>query len=428
MSIHEEFYKGISKSSSDQNGFDNLVNCDVHSDIGHLKCQLALASDSATPDENCISATVTNGDTFFFSTESGKIWKRTAAGVYSLVHTNTNGSHAGAMLFNGNLYYTTAAKLGKITEALASSQSSWSSQSDSFADYTNDNANKPMVVVGSAIYIGDGNLVAFVDTSDTFTADGLDLPKEQTITALAGAGIDLLIGTIKGVNISDCSVYLWDRVSPAWTLEDVIPEVGVNCFIVSDNILFAQCGVDGQLYFWNGGAMEKFKRIRGVTTAVNPYNSAMLLGKSLFGVGSKIFSIHREDRDLPYSVVQEYTLTTGTLQSMSTSGVQLLLSTGSNIDKIGTNYATAIIDTPEEASNNQRIEVLYDTIGAGGAIAISAKVNNSVGYSAKTVRTAALKNKVHSEGGLKDVNFLQARITLTPSGANNIVIKRIETL
>ena len=424
MPIYEKFYTGIGKSKNDQNGFDNLVNCDVYSELGHLQCQLALESDSATPNENSVSASVTNGDVFFFSTESGKVWKKTAAGVYSLVHTNTNGANKGAMLFDSILYYSTNAALGKITEALASSEATWSSQDDSFAAYDNDNANKPMAVVGSGLYIGDGNLVAFVDSSGTFTADGLDLPKEETITALTGAGIDLLIGTQFGTNISNCSVYLWDRVSPAWTLQDAIPENGVNCFIPADNLTIAPCGNDGQLYYWNGGRMEKLKRIRSVTTSVNSYNATMLNGKSLFATGDKVFSIHREDRDFPYSIIQEYTATTGTITSLNVSGGDLLAPNGSNVDHIGTDYSTATIDTPESDGTPQNITVNYDSIGSGGTIGISTSVDGGA-YSAKTITTETIKKKAFFDGSLGTVNFIQGRVTLTPSGANNIVIKRI---
>ena len=426
MAIYQDFFRGIAKSKYDQNGFDNLVNCDVHSESGALKCQLALTSDSTTPNEDCISATLSNGEVFFFSTESGKIWKRTTAGVYSLVHTNTQGANKGAMVHNSVLYYATASKLGKITEALASSQSTWSSQNDSFGTFTNGDSNKPMHSMNLSLFIGDGNLVAAVDNAGTFSANVLDLTSEYQVTALTGVGTDLLIGTTIGSNVNYCEVFLWDTFSSSWTLSDIVPEIAVNCFIPADNITFAQCGNNGNIYYWTGSTMEKFKKIRGVTTAINSYNSALLAGKSIFATGAKVFSLHREDRDLPYVIVQEYTLTTGTAQSVITTGTQLLISTGSNIDKIGTNYATAIIDTPEEVSNKQNIFVFYDSIGTGGTIGISAKVDGG-SYTAKTVKTDTIKKRVYFDGRLGDVTFLQGRVTLTPSGANNISIKTIQT-
>ena len=84
---YAQFMYGENRSLSEQLGFFSLTNCDVHTDLGVLSNNLAFETESSTPNEGCISEILSNGDTFFFSTESGKIWKRTAAGVYSLVHT-----------------------------------------------------------------------------------------------------------------------------------------------------------------------------------------------------------------------------------------------------------------------------------------------------------------------------------------------------
>jgi len=424
--IFEKFYAGIGKSKYDVNGFDNLVNCDIHSEPGAIKCQLALAVDSATPDEDCVQDTAANGDTFFASTESGKIWKRTAAGVYSLVHTNTSGTNAGIRFFDGTLYYTTAAALGKITEALASSQSSWSSQTDAFGAYTNDSAYKPMFELNLSLFIGDGSLMAAVDDAGSFSANVLDLYSDQIITTITGVGTDLLIGTLMGANKTNCKVFLWDTYSSSWTIEDDIPEIGVNCFIPTDNTTFAQCGTSGWLYHWTGAIMEKFKQIRGITTGVNHYASTQLKGKALFGSGTKVFSIHRADKDFPYVVVQEYTATAA-ITSLGASGAQLLAPNGTNVNKIGANYATVVITTPEETDNIQSVEVDYDSIGGSGAITIGTNIDNAGSYTAQTSIVDAIKKKVFFDGGLGTVNFLQTRITLTPQTTNQISIKRIIT-
>ena len=82
------FYKGESgKGAYDQQGYNATANLDVHSQLGTATSQVAIASESTTPNEAAIGAIVSNGDTFWASTASGKIWKRIAAGTYSLVHT-----------------------------------------------------------------------------------------------------------------------------------------------------------------------------------------------------------------------------------------------------------------------------------------------------------------------------------------------------
>lgn len=425
--IFDKWYLGQSKSKYDINGFDNLINCDIHSEPGAIKCQFALVVDSSTPNENCIQDTAANGDTFFASTSSGKIWKRTAAGVYSLVHTNTNGANKGIRFFNGNLYYASAGKLGKITEALASSQATWSSQNDNFGTFTNASTYKPMFELNLSLFIGDGYLLASVDNAGTFSANALDLYADQIITTLASAGTDILIGTLMGANKHSCKVFLWDTYSSSWTIEDDVPEIGVNCFIPTDNIVFAQCGTEGWLYYWTGARMEKFKQIRSVTTSVNHYASTQFKGKALFATGDKVFSIHRFDKDFPYVIVREYTATTGTITSLGTSGSQLLVPNGTNVNKIDTSYATATIDTPEESGEKNIVEVEYDSIGGNGTIGIATNIDNAGSYTEQTTINDTIKKKIYFDGGLGQVNFMQARITLTPQTSNQISIKRIIT-
>jgi len=418
--MYNEWFRGQNRSKNEQNGFDSLVNCDVHTTLGEAKPQLALTTDSTTPNEACISVIVSNGDVFFFSTESGKIWKRTEAGVYSLVHTNAQGSNVGAYLWQGYLYYATTAKLGRTSEANASSEATWSSQDDAWATFSNSGTYKPMCEVGSALYIGDDYYVASVDSSHTFTADALDIPSTYTASVLADVNGDLGIGTIIGANVPYCKFFIWDRFSPSWNNEDRVSEIGINCIVRCDNLILAQCGTAGQIYYWNGSQMLKFKKIRGVTTTVNSQNSTEYKGRPLFAVGTKIFSIHREDQDFPFAVVQEYTAAS-TVKSLIGKTNDLLVSSN-KIEHVGTGYGTVTIDTPELVGKANDVEVQYDTYPDG--IAISTKVNGG-DWTEKTPIIDTQRNVVHFDGGLGQVNFIQARITLTPSGSDYPIIKGI---
>lgn len=420
MPSFTDFHKGIAASKSIQQGFDGLTNCDVHSSIGEVSCNLALTSESATPNEACVRAEATNGDVYFFSTASGKTWKRAVAdATYSLVNTNANGAHLGAMYHAGAIYYATTTKLGKFDLA-----STWS---DSFATFTNGASYKPMEIMNLSLFIGDGKDVASVDNAGTFSANVLDLPVGYTITALIGTTYDLLIGTIIGANVKKCSVFLWDTYSPSWTSEDKVPDNGVNCFIDGDGMIFAQIGTSGWIYYWTGAQMKRFYKLRGITTAHGDQCSTVHNGRPLYATGTKVFSIHRESESFPYAVVQEYTATTGTIKSILSTGSQLLLSNGSNIDKIGTDYAVATIDTPEVRGNAKTVTVDYHSIGSGGTVGISTNVDGA-GYSAQTPVVDAINAKVYFDGGIGDCNFIQGRVTLTPSGANNITLKSINII
>lgn len=417
MAIFGSFHMGIGKSRADQNGFDSAVNVDVHSEIGYLKPQLALALESATPTEPTISAVAPSGTVYLFSTTSGKIWKRTTAGVYSSITDNVNTAHTGAYHFNGYMWYWTSSKLGFFiadTEA---------SRNDSFGTFTNSSAQGCGEVNGS-LHICDGKYMAGIDSANTFSPNVLDFPSNMISTIATKVGSDLLIGTYQGSNVQSCTFYLWDTYSPSWTTEDDIPEKTPNCFIDGDNVRIACCGDTGALYYWNGGQMVSFdNRLRNVTTSISPFASCVYNKRPTYAVGNKLFTIYKQFESLPFAIVQEYTSTGTTVSSLIATGNQLLVSHGSGVDKVGTDYATGYIDTPEvTGQTSNQVIVDHDAYGAGVGISTQ---SNRAGYVSQTTVVDDLRSQVFFDGGLPDSVTTQARITLTPSGANLPIIKSI---
>ena len=171
-------------------------------------------------------------------------------------NTNTTG-HRGAKSFNGVMYYWTASKLGKFTNE------SEASRSDSFGTFSNGQA-RGCEEANLSLFIADGKYVAAVDNAGTFSPNVFDIPADKQSTCIKKVGTDILVGSIIGTNVNTCSVYLWDTYSSSWTLEDELPENGVNTFIDGDNVTIAQCGSSGALYYWNGSTMQSFdSKIRG---------------------------------------------------------------------------------------------------------------------------------------------------------------------
>jgi len=417
-----DWYKGEGKSKYDQNGFDDTSNIDVHTEIGSARCQYALASESTTPNEACVSAIVPDGTVYFFSTTTGKIWSRTTAGVYALAKTNTNTAHRGARYFNGKLYYWTATKIGHYDLA-----STWT---DTWQTLSNSNG-RGSAILNLSLFIADGNDISAVDSSGTWSQSALDLETNWIATDLVAVGTDLLIGTVNSTNNGKCKVFLWDTYSPSWTTEDDVYESGINSFIETDNIIFAQCGASGNLYYWTGTRMERFGKIRGITTTNTATAHALktnLNGKTLIANSTKVYSIHREDKDMGFAIACEYTCTTGTISSIISQGSQLLVSTGSNIDKIGANYATATIDTPESQGKYQGVVVQYDSLPAGTSIGIGTKVDSATSFTTQTTITDTIRKIVYFDGSLGNVNWLQAQITLTPATTSTPIIKAIKII
>lgn len=422
-----QYYKGESgKGIYDQTGYSATSNFEVHSRLGTGTCQVAIAQDSATPNENCVSDILPNGDSFWASTSSGKIWKRTAAGTWSLVRTNANGAHSGIKHFNGNLYYMTASKLGKITEALASSESTWSSQNDSFATFTNASAYKPVAVCNLTLFIGDGKYIARVDSGGTFSANVLDVEAQFSVTALENAEGWLIIGLTVSTSVCLSKVILWDTYSSSWTYEDDLYEIGINAFIVSDNIIFISAGIVGNIYYWTGAKAQKFNKIQNVTTSINPYNTAVLNGRSLFAIGTKVFSIYKEDKDMNYALCEEYTVSTGTIGSILVKGSTLLASVGTAVHITGTNKAVASFTSAIYEGTFNEVKVPYESMPSGCSLSIETNVNGA-GFVSETdfVKETSLLEYALAGGPIYDgqVRFYQIRVTLTPSGTNAPIVK-----
>lgn len=410
------FHSGQSLAKSQQDKFYTLKNVDAFSNLGNAQCQYALISDSATPNEDCIQSVAPNGDVYHFSTESGKTWKQTG-GVYSLINTNANGAHTGCSrtAFGGYIFYTAGTKLGRFNLT-----ATWT---DSWQTFTQTPTWRPIMELENELLIGNGKYLASVDSALTYSDNVFDIPSQYTIAALSSAGTYVIVGTTMGTTIYSCKSYLWDGFSTSWSDEDLIPENGVNFFIEVDNGTFAQCGTNGNIYQVNGVQFSLYTNIRE-TTSWNPYVSSTLINRAIFGVNEKVFVMHRPTVSFTYGIVNEYTLTTGTVKGLIASGTQLYVSTGANIDKIGTSLATAVIETPETIGNFLSTRVLYETIN--GTIGIDTKSNGG-SYISKTTKVNAKKNLVYFDGRVNDVNFYQSRVTLTPSGGN-IIIKFIENV
>ena len=423
MPTFNQFQNGIAKSKADQNGFDNIINGDVHLELGSFSPQLALTLESIAVDEVCLQAITPSGTIYLFSKTSGKIWKRTLAGTYSSLTANANtAGHAGANYFNGFVYYWTSTKLGKFvaeTEA---------SRNDSFGTANRSNFTAS-AILNLNLFIGDGNQIAKVDVNGTFSTNALDLPLEYNVSALKAEKYDLLIGTYIGAYVHHCRVFLWDTYSDSWTVEDEIPENGVNTFINCDEVTVAQCGDAGKLYYWTGVSMTLFdSELRDeITNFISSsrfgYQVSTVFGsRPLIAVGQYIYSIYRKFNSLNFAVVKEYTATGNAIQSIIVAGTQLVVSHENGIDKIATTYATATIDTPEVIGSSNNVIVDYETYPNG--IGIATKLNGGA-YIAQTPIIDTINKKVYFNGSLADCVTLQARITLTPSGANVPKIKAI---
>jgi len=405
------FQNGLtSLGKLEQNKWVTMDNVDIHTEVGIATCNLDLSVESSTPNEPCYSAIVPDGTVYFASKSTGKLWRRTVVGTYTLIHTNVNGAHRGIRYFNGNLWFWTATRLGYFDLSVT--------YNDSFATGTN---FRQGIEANNSLLIANGRFTARLDSGNVFSANEFVVPAMFEQTILQNIGDDVLIGTIVSTEVAYCKFFLWNTVSSSWSYEDEVFEIGANTFVQIDNLYIAQCGTEGRFYYWTGSRMAYFRKIRGITTSLNWQNYTNLGNRPLYLNGSKVYSFHKEDNALPAAVVAEYTLPV-IGASVIVQAQTLLISTSTAVYTQDTNYATAVIESPEVQTQISDIRVKYDAYPEG--IGIETSINGA-SYVTQTPVVDDLRREVYFNGGVVDGYTTQVRITLTPSGSNVPKIKEI---
>lgn len=319
--LSDSVFQGVANSMAEIVGFD------IHSEPGILKHNQKMTKESGTTVDDLVKTIVscTDGNTYLFGSTNGKIWKRDSGGAYSLAATASPAAGTAgiksAYEYQGYIYYAMQSRLGRVA---VGAPTDWTGRSDNWATFTNADADfHPMSEVNQVLYIGDGKYVAQVDAG-TFTADALDLKTGLRVKALGKFNTDLLIGTYLGGNIVNSEILRWNTWSVSYTVSDDVPEIGVNGFLKTDNFVLASCGTKGNIYLYNGSALDNFKRIPGSYTGTNAglvHTEAVVnyFGLPLFGVSNSsgnpakqgIYSLGGYDRNYNKVLNLEYTVGAG---------------------------------------------------------------------------------------------------------------------
>ena len=438
-----------SKFSGLRGSFYRLVGIDAQSEPGILKIRQKLAKDSgATVTELCkISITASDGSTLWFSFISGKIWRRTSDGVWTLVHTTapTSGGAgcSGGKEYDGYIYWATE---GFLHRKPVNDLSDWSDAVDNWATFANTDPDfHPMVLQGVSLFIGDKNYVAKVykySGVHTFVSNALDIRQPHRIKTMVAYGIDLVIGTFIHENVNLCSAIRWDTQSGSWSVADSVEENGINAFIKDGNYYYAQAGRNGRMYYYNGKSLEPAYRIPGdwsptQTAYINPDAVTIHQTIPLFGLSNVagnpqlqgVYSFGSYSKDYPKVLDLAYPVSAGLtgieIGSVRAVGSDLLVSwsdgTNCGVDKLDwvTKYQNAYIETgiltsPELRSflkSNSKIIVNYaDVLPADCGLTIKYKKAYEANYSdalKSVIDTKLVQERV--ENIIPDIAALQLR-------------------
>lgn len=435
------------------NSVAEMVNCDIHSESGVIKCNQALTLDHTPAAAVNDAVACSNGSTYEFLAD-GKVIEREANGTVTVRATAAPSAGSAAILsaeeYQGHIYYAMESRLGRFAVPAAGAAVSLSSNYATFG--VTDATFHPMLVLNLVLYIGDGNQVAQVDAG-TFSANALDITTPLRVSSLGFIDTDLLIGTFVNTNVMKTQVVRWNTWSVSFSVSDPIPEVGVNAFLDSDNIVLVNAGTKGNIYLYDGAQLSQYKKVKGDFTLANKakvlgnavynFNSMPLFGMSQEngdGVNLGIYSIARTNRNYPYVLNLEYSISTGNLTGIKITTIvpisadQFLVawqddngSTTYGVDilsltvKATAHYTTRVLSVRRhDADVYGFVHVPYRSLPDNADIKVFPNVDYAGFATEKDTLKDAERHKKYTDKQIGDAHALQIKTQLIPeSGTNN---------
>ena len=197
---------------------------DVHGEENTLKCNQKLKKDSGTIVTDLILAWVpaTDGNLYGFG-DTGKIYERTAAGVWSVVYTDPDGKILGAAeyehkdgsaTYRANLVWATQTKLKRIYIA-----GDWATDVvtiGTFAEGVAGDWHTMRMAVG-VLMICDGHYIAMLDYEGAFNNKALDIIPGNVSSYLLDMNDQVIIGSIERAKSKQGWLWTWDKIEPIIT-------------------------------------------------------------------------------------------------------------------------------------------------------------------------------------------------------------------
>jgi len=268
--------------------------CDIHSDPDVLQVSAKTTKDSGTTivDLPMFSCTNTVNTNTYVLGDTGKLYKRTSAGVWSVVTTLAGANAEGMGFFSGtNLIYgvsgDTQFTLDPASDAVVASYRALNS-----ASY------HPVEPFLDKVFTGSGRELVSTDASaidytSTTTGGGITIDFNYQIRCLKNLGNWLFIGATAD-NSSDARYFLWDGYSSKYNYSRTLKgEDGINAAVMDDEgaiLIFA--GKQGDVYQLSSidAPLVKLKQLPRIekdkTIEVYPQAVENYQGRSLFGFSS----------------------------------------------------------------------------------------------------------------------------------------------
>jgi hypothetical protein len=344
--ISDEEDKGIRGS------FKNGRSLDIHKKRDSLSCQQAMKKESGSTVTDLILFIVpcSDGNSYHFG-DTGKIYKRTAAGVWSLKYTDANGKIKGAAEYNNYLYWATNTKLARKpipgADGWLDVNNIWNNLTA--ADWHTMIAGPATAgIQGGHLFICNSDKVAMVDNAGIFTSEAVKLTPDVRAKALIDNDEWLIIGTTKADSSEEGYLFAWNVLIMNWKKRKRIPMKGINGLVISE-IMIAQVGEAGELFF--SDLVSQFPITAFPGGKVNPGGVTTKGNLAMFGVfgGSNpgIYSYGRTKKNRVFALNLDYILTPTTIDEIGAVkmvGSDLLVSW-----KSGNTYGVDVVDLANKA-------------------------------------------------------------------------------
>ena len=333
---------------------------DIHGEENTLKCNQKLKKDSGTTVTDLILAWVpaTDGNLYGFG-DTGKIYKRTPAGVWSEVYTDADGKILGAAeyehkdgsgTYRANLIWATQTKLKRIYIA-----GDWATDVvtiGTFAEGVAGDWHTMRMAVG-VLMICDGHYIAMLDYEGAFNNKALDIIPGNVTSCLLDMNNQVIIGSIERAKSKQGWLWTWDKIEPSWITKKAVGEKGVNSMSFIEMGILIQAGINGVLKYWDLVNLVPIKTISG-GGYVNPGGTTEFKGLPHFGInGSEkcgIYSYGRTDKNDVYSLNLEYIPSHGKLSGIEIGALTVYDANLFVSWKDGTTYGVDTIDSANKAN------------------------------------------------------------------------------
>lgn len=414
-----------------------------------LTCNQALKKDSGTTVTDLIRffVSATDGSLYGFG-DTGKIYKRTSGGGWSVVYTDPDGEILGASEYIHNdgssnyvshIVWATRTKLKKVETSVGFGSPT------TVTTFTNGFAGEwhTMLEALGVLFICDADYLAILDYEGATNMTALQFPGGIYSKSLLDNADIIIIGATEKERQRRGYLFTWNKLADSWLTKKDLQAQGANSLNFLESGIMVQTGEE--LKYWDTANLLPLKQLPGGGETL-PGAQAEYRSIGHFGVqgGTKngVYGYGRRDKNSPFALNLEfipshgdYTTTTNKIGAVGNHQGTMVVAWFD-----GTNYGVDIIDEDNKAvalyesleidANSPyadkrwtQIKVVTDPLPEGTSVELKAKtINDDDWQTCKTdseetaMDTAGQKKAIFNVAGSGKGEIIEVQITLTPSG------------